>query len=149
MGGNYAIHQVIISRQPLTAAGIALQESVGTPHLPETVEAPLAWALREAITNVVRHSHASTCTASLVVDGRTAVLTVADDGTGPAEAAASPAPAGNGLRGLAERVGAVGGALDAGVGQAGGFALSVSVPLSAEAEACPTLFSPPLAGTDS
>jgi two-component system, NarL family, sensor histidine kinase DesK len=137
------------ARRALTAAGIALQESVGTPHLPETVEAPLAWALREAITNVVRHSHASTCTASLVVDGRTAVLTVADDGTGPAEAAASPAPAGNGLRGLAERVGAVGGALDAGVGQAGGFALSVSVPLSAEAEACPTLFSPPLAGTDS
>lgn len=137
------------ARRALAAAGIELQESVGVPHLPESVEAPLAWALREAVTNAIRHSHASTCTVSLVVNAPVAVLTVTDDGAGPAKGTASADNSGNGLRGLAERVAAVGGALDAGVVQTGGFALSVTVPVSAGTETRPTLSSPPRAGTDS
>lgn len=54
----------------------------------------LAWALREAVTNVLRHSGASRCEVELQ-PGR---LRVADDGAGLGES-----PEGNGLRGLRER----------------------------------------------
>ena len=60
----------------------------------------LAWSLREAVTNVVRHSRASTCWVELGPD----LLTVTDDGRG-----CDGRPEGNGLRGLRERVAAVGG----------------------------------------
>ncbi|XGX79114.1 hypothetical protein LQK93_01913 [Terrabacter sp. BE26] len=62
----------------------------------------LAWVLREATTNVVRHSDADTCWVELAPNG----LTVRDDGRG-----LGGRPEGNGIRGLRERVGAVGGCL--------------------------------------
>jgi two-component system, NarL family, sensor histidine kinase DesK len=61
-----------------------------------------AWVLREAVTNVVRHSHATQC--EVRIDDAT--LTVHDDGCGLG--AAVP---GNGLRGLIERVESAGGTL--------------------------------------
>ncbi|WHU45614.1 histidine kinase [Gordonia sp. L191] len=61
-----------------------------------------AWVLREAVTNVVRHSHAMHC--EVRIDDAT--LTVHDDGCGLG--AAVP---GNGLRGLIERVESAGGTL--------------------------------------
>ncbi len=69
----------------------------------------LAWVLREAVTNVVRHAAAS----SVVVDLGPRGITVTDDGTGISR------PAGNGLRGMEERVSDAGGTLsvlDAGPG---------------------------------
>ncbi|MFM9692543.1 sensor histidine kinase [Streptomyces europaeiscabiei] len=110
------------ARGALTAAGI-------TPELPadpdltgacEDSESALAWALREAVTNVVRHSGARRCTVDLVrrqtLDGPMLELTVDDDGTG---AAGGPAGAtgdapGSGLAGLTERLEKVGGSLEAG-----------------------------------
>ena len=62
----------------------------------------LAWVLRESVTNVVRHAHASHVVIRLDQSG----LTVADDGTGLGHAE------GNGLRGMRERVSAAGGTLD-------------------------------------
>ena len=62
----------------------------------------LAWVLRESVTNVVRHAHATHVVIRLDQSG----LTVADDGTGLAHAE------GNGLRGMRERVSAAGGTLD-------------------------------------
>lgn len=118
------------ARRALGAAGIALREALGQPDLPRPVEAPLAWALREGVTNVVRHSRASTCTISLDLSAREATLTVADDGIGAAERHPSAA-AGNGLLGLAERVSTIGGTLETKTGAAGGFLLCVSVPLAA------------------
>lgn len=119
------------ARRALGAAGIALHESLGQPDMPCAVEAPLAWALREGVTNVVRHSRASTCTISLELSAGEATLLVADDGIGPADRHPA-APAGNGLRGLAERVSAIGGALDTRPCAEGGFLLAVSIPLQAE-----------------
>lgn len=62
----------------------------------------LAWVLRESVTNVVRHAHASHVVIRLDQSG----LTVADDGTGRDRAE------GNGLRGMRERVSAAGGTLE-------------------------------------
>ena len=128
------------ARRALGAAGIALREAVGRPSLPRAVEVPLAWALREGVTNVVRHSGASTCTIAVELTASAASLTVADDGVGPVGPART-AP-GNGLRGLAERVGELGGTLGTGAGADGGFCLVVSVPLAAGTAAT----SPPVAG---
>ena len=66
--------------------------------MPEDAESTLAWALREAVTNVVRHSGARRCTVDVVrretLDGPVLELTVEDDGQG----GSSYVP-GNGLRG--------------------------------------------------
>lgn len=64
----------------------------------------LAWVLRESVTNVVRHAGASTVSIELSSTG----LVVTDDGAG---LAANDGHAGNGLRGMRERVSAAGGTL--------------------------------------
>ena len=70
----------------------------------------LAWVLREAATNVVRHSGATHCT----VDLGSSMLAVTDDGRG-----CSGHVEGNGLRGVRERVTSAGGALSIGPGPDG------------------------------
>ncbi|MEV0125578.1 histidine kinase [Streptomyces sp. NPDC050703] len=126
------------ARTVLTAAGI---EADLPPAAPETLpdeegEAALAWALREAVTNVVRHSGARRCTVAFTVRrtlaGPRLELRVEDDGRGGAGAA------GNGLTGLAERVAAVGGELDAGAAGRRGFRLAARVPLSGTAVGFPS-----------
>ncbi len=110
----------------LTAARIALTGAGITSHLPEQVDevdprhrTVLAWVLREAVTNVVRHSDATTCRIDLGPN----VLRVADDGRG----LDGRAP-GNGLRGVRERVEAAGGHLQVGPGQDGrGTVLEVTL----------------------
>lgn len=95
--------QLVQARAALRSAGI-------TPHLPSTVptitppwRATFAWILREAVTNVVRHSAASSCWVTLT----STTLTITDDGAGlgcerDGANAASSVP-GNGLRGMRER----------------------------------------------
>ena len=64
------------------------------PLIPADRHEVFAWAVREGVTNVVRHAHAMTCRISL--DARR--VQIADDGVGTQEA-----PEGNGLMGLRER----------------------------------------------
>ncbi len=68
----------------------------------------LAWVLREAVTNVVRHARASCVVVELGPRG----ITVTDDGTGLAGPAGGTTPEGNGLRGMRERVSDAGGTLE-------------------------------------
>ncbi|MET9498149.1 sensor histidine kinase [Streptomyces sp. NPDC006552] len=111
----------------LAAAGIAAEVPADVPDLPGTAEATLAWTLREAVTNVVRHSGARHCTVTVTrretLGGPVVELSVEDDGAGP-----SGAPPGNGLNGLAERLAAVGGTLETGTAPARGFRLVARVP---------------------
>lgn len=121
------------ARTALTAAGILANLPSHWPgELPEEIESALAWALREAVTNVVRHSGARRCTVALgtqqTLAGPVAELTVTDDGT---PGSCTP---GNGLTGLTERLTAVGGTLiaaPAGRRERGraGFRLEARVPL--------------------
>ncbi|MEV6952411.1 histidine kinase [Streptomyces sp. NPDC051183] len=116
------------ARTALTAAGVqAALPAELTAELTEEQESALAWSLREAVTNVVRHSGARRCTVTLetrhTLAGPVVELAVTDDGAG------GPAAAGNGLTGLTERLEAVGGTLSAGPAGKTGFRLLASVPL--------------------
>ena len=93
--------------------------------LPAGVDAVLGWVVREATTNVLRHSGAREVTVELAADGNGVVLTVSDDGQGGA------GTAGTGLSGLGERVAALGGHLEAGPGGGRGFRLAARLPLTA------------------
>jgi len=90
----------------LETAGIRVETSIERPPLAAAQEGVVALALREAITNVVRHSSATTCRVSLRRNGPFCELEVADDGKG------GPLREGNGLSGMRERVELLGGALE-------------------------------------
>jgi two-component system sensor histidine kinase DesK len=116
------------ARSALSAAGVSLRAPVPDAPLPGAVDAVLGWVVREATTNVLRHSGAVVVTVDLVIDGDVVVLTVADDGRG------STVPAGAGLSGLAERVEALGGRLEAGPAPGQGFRLTATVPVQMPVE---------------
>jgi len=111
----------------LSAAGIDLRVDGKAEHLPEEVESVLAWALREATTNVVRHSGAQACEVKVETGNESVALQVDDDGA----AVQSASVAGTGLAGLAERARRLNGTLEAGVRPGGGYRLRLQVPLSA------------------
>jgi two-component system, NarL family, sensor histidine kinase DesK len=115
------------ARSALSGAGIAVRVPARVPTLPGPVDAALGWVVREATTNVLRHSGARSVTVSLADDGAEAVLTVADDGRGPTD----DSEPGSGLAGLSERVGALGGRLTGGAGPDGGYELRAVLPLVA------------------
>ena len=116
---------LVEARAALTGAGIAFRGPDRVPVLPGTVDAALGWVVREATTNVLRHSGASTVTVEVADDGTEVQLVVADDGRGPTDATAP----GSGLTGLRERVAAVDGSLTGGAGPRGGWRLTAVVPL--------------------
>ena len=91
------------------------------------VDGLFAWTVREAVTNVIRHSGARRCDIQVSYDGTRARarLTVVDDGR---PAAGATPNAGSGLAGLAERVASHGGTIEAGPRADGGFAVAVSAP---------------------
>jgi len=90
----------------LGAAGIEVKLVVDSAQVDAAHETTIAWALREAITDVVKHSGARTCPIALRGVAGATTLDVEDDGRGPGEAIF-----GTGLNGLADRVQAMGGTL--------------------------------------
>lgn len=100
-------NELASARRALSLAGIALSVDVNAAALSRNVEETLAWAVREATTNALRHSGADTCSITLHDDGSEVVLSVSDNGIG----AVSPM-VGCGLAGLRERVAAVAGSLE-------------------------------------
>lgn len=117
------------ARHSLAAANITLTAAVQPLVLPPAAENVMSLALREAVTNIVRHARAATrCEVSLGVEHGMIVLRIADDG-GVADAAAIKA--GNGLSGMRERVAALGGRLAMHGGR--GLELELMLPLGAGA----------------
>jgi two-component system sensor histidine kinase DesK len=112
------------ARTTLAAAGIDCRVDSTSDELPTEVESVLAWAVREASTNVVRHSRARVCAITLVRGAAGVSLQVDDDGSG-----AGGSAIGSGLAGLAERARRLHGTLEAGAGPEGGFRLRLTLPL--------------------
>jgi len=89
----------------LNTAGIWAESNVVEVSMSPAQESVVALILREAVTNVVRHSRARSCKVKLAAENGTCVLSVEDDGHGGTHAE------GNGLRGMRERIEALGGTL--------------------------------------
>jgi two-component system sensor histidine kinase DesK len=107
---------------------VTIGEGTGDPGaLPPTVAAALAATVREAGTNVLRHSRARWCTIDLVRSAEEVRLSVVNDGAG---AARRPDEHSSGLRGLADRLGESGGRLRTAAAD-GGFTLEAVLPLQA------------------
>jgi two-component system sensor histidine kinase DesK len=122
--------EIITARAALESAGITSHDDADLTLLSGTfdpdAEAALAWCLREAVTNVVRHSGARTCHIGLARQGGTLTLEVRDDGRG--HVGAESAGSGTGLRGMSERLCAVGGGLELRPAEAPGFRLVATMP---------------------
>jgi len=131
--------EMITARMALESAGITPHDDADLFLLSGTfdpdAEAALAWCLREAVTNVIRHSGAGNCHVGIARRPRGLSLEVRDDGIGAAAAQAGPdgsedgdpGATGTGLRGMSERLSAVGGGLEVRPSDRG-FCLVAAVP---------------------
>jgi two-component system sensor histidine kinase DesK len=122
-------HELAGARASLAAAGVALRAEVQAFALPAAAENVMSLALREAVTNIVRHAGATECRLSLALAEGVIALRIADNG----ERLASGAPVrhGNGLTGMQERIAALGGRLALRAER--GLALELTLPLGAAA----------------
>jgi signal transduction histidine kinase len=112
---------------PVLAArsGVPVRLTVTVGRLPPAVESALYFVCAEALTNVGKHAAASGVTVVAQRTGGDTVLTVGDDGVGGAD------PRGSGLRGLTDRVEALGGTMVVTGGPAGGTVLTARIPVPA------------------
>jgi two-component system sensor histidine kinase DesK len=122
--------EIEAARRTLDAAGVTLiAESTPSPSAALTAaeETVLALALREAVTNIVRHAGATTCTLRFVSEAGQRRLLVEDNGQ------SGELREGNGLRGMRERVESIGGQLSLQRGQERdhGTRLLISLPIAA------------------
>ena len=111
--------EISSARSALDAAGLAAELPGAVDDVPGERRELFGWVLREGVTNVLRHAEATRVRVS--VSPRT--VEIVDDG--PARAVAVD---GSGLTGLRERLAAVGGRLDAGPAENGGFRLYAELP---------------------
>jgi signal transduction histidine kinase len=109
------IHPAVLTDRGLDAAVSALVARCPVPvqvrsdltgRLPSTCEATAYFVVAEALTNVAKHSRATSATIDMTMRDRTLVVTVSDDGVGGALESAT-----GGLHGLHDRVRAVEGRL--------------------------------------
>lgn len=107
-------------RELLRASGVSAELPTATDMVTVDNQELFGWAVREGLTNVARHAHATRCTVALTASE----VEICDDGVGGAAVMAS---GGNGLAGLRERVAAVGGTLEAGPLSPRGWRLRVSL----------------------
>ncbi|MFJ6140014.1 sensor histidine kinase [Kitasatospora sp. NPDC092286] len=121
--------EAIGARSVLRAADVACEIDLGAEadRLPLPVQSVLGWVIREATTNVLRHSEADHCTIRLRREDGRAVLELENDGV-----PAVPLPSqgsGTGLRGLRERLAAHDGELAVPATGPGRFRMIATVPI--------------------
>ncbi|MFZ1010087.1 MAG: sensor histidine kinase [Candidatus Sulfotelmatobacter sp.] len=93
------------AKATLETAGVSVKCEAAKIALPAMHESVLSMAVREAVTNVVRHAQARNCSMRLGQRNGSCHLEIEDDGRGGAQSE------GNGLRGMRERVEMLGGTL--------------------------------------
>lgn len=128
------------AQRALDAAGVTLDLETRPPPLAPQTEAALALAVRECVTNVVRHAHARHVTITIGADPREdehaptgAVLEVVDDGRG------ASGPDGAGLAGMRERISGLGGTVTRTHGPGGvGTRVRVTLPAPPAPASTPT-----------
>jgi signal transduction histidine kinase len=110
----------------LRAAGVRVTlEIEGLDRVPAAVHAAGYRIVQEALTNVLRHAHASAVRVSVTDDDGAVRIEVVDDGTG---AGADGGGSGNGIRGMRERAAALSGTLDSGPAADGGWRVLARLP---------------------
>lgn len=124
------IEELDDARSALAAADVDTALRPSDTPLPDEIDQLFGWAVREGVTNVIRHARATRCeiTVRLAERTGTATLDIVDDGLGPE---ADDDGTGNGLAGLGERVEALDGRITTGPNPktGRGFRLTVRVPL--------------------
>ncbi|MEJ2861772.1 histidine kinase [Actinomycetospora flava] len=114
--GLAAATEDLVDRVPLpTRLDLDLED--GT--LPPAIESTAYFVVAEGLANALRHAHARSLAVRVVATRGTVSVEVSDDGAGGAV---------NGMRGLADRVGAVGGSLVVDSPAGGGTRVSVELP---------------------
>lgn len=114
--------ELAMARSVLQAAGIAASVPTAVDDVSPVGRQVFGYVVREAVTNVIRHSGATSCVIALLPDR----IEVTDNGS----SLRSPGGAGSdgsGLRGLAYRLTAAGGTLSAGPLPSGGFRVTAGV----------------------
>ena len=109
-------------RHSLVTAGIDATIEARSVVLDEAQETALSFALREAATNVIRHAAATKCQIRFYARDGSVLMEVEDNGRG------GDVPFGNGLKGMRERIQALGGVLQRQTDR--GTRLQIKVPLS-------------------
>jgi two-component system sensor histidine kinase DesK len=122
-------HEITFHEEASRALGLLLSAGVvadlhdARPPMSAEVDRLLGWALREATTNLLRHSAAATCRIEVGPGGPGVLLQVVNDGAG------RPSGRLGGLAGLAERARMLDGVVTAGRVGRDGFRLQVAAPL--------------------
>jgi two-component system sensor histidine kinase DesK len=106
----------------LASTGTETRVEAKAGPLPPAIDELFAWALREGMTNVLRHSSATTCTISIARSQGTIRLDIINDGAMPVT------PGGSGLNGLAARAAVLSGTAHGRASGDGRFRLTVEVP---------------------
>ncbi len=91
------------AKSALESAGVTVESAATELTMSPALESVAALIMREAVTNVVRHAHARHCILRVARNNGNCVLEVQDDGRGGYQTE------GNGIRGMRERVEALGG----------------------------------------
>jgi len=126
------LHPAVLSERGLRAAVKTLADRAPVPveiadipdeRLPEPVEAAAYYLVAEALTNVTKYAQASSVRIRVAASNVTVVVEVSDDGVGGADPAT-----GTGLRGLADRVEALGGSFEVVSPAGAGTTLRAEIP---------------------
>jgi signal transduction histidine kinase len=111
--------------------GAGLKVTLGTegdpPNMPSGLDLTAFRIIQEALTNTLRHAHASEAQVSIKYSPQLIALEVADNGIGPGGNGTTPA--GHGLDGMRERVALFGGTVTAGPNPGRGYLVHAELPL--------------------
>ena len=118
-------HGLAVALESLAArASVPVQLDVDlADRPPEPVEVAVYYVVSEALANVAKHSSATKAEVRVLKSAQSIMVEVSDDGVGVTET-----PQGAGLRGLADRVEALGGRFEAGPTAAGGVRIWAQIP---------------------